>query len=95
MTLGGTVTSFIMKISCNFCNLSGFFLMTPEQGKGSDPPLFEDYHHAWRSDLASLAWWITETRQQSSGKDANCLFHYRHVMKRMKKKKIGHMDTLL
>lgn len=79
--------------------------MTPEQGKGSEPPpqpqplLFEDYHHAWLSDLASLAWWITETRQQSSGKDADCLFHSRHVTHRMKKKrkkkKIGHMETLL
>lgn len=69
--------------------------MTPEQGKGSDRPLSEDYHHAWMSDLASLAWWITETRQQSLGKDADCLFHSRHVMHYMKKKKkIGHMDTL-
>lgn len=65
--------------------------MIAQQEKGSDPP-FEDHHRAF------LAWWITQTRPQSSGKDADRLFHSRHVThhtKKKKKKKIGHMDTLL
>lgn len=64
--------------------------MTLEQGKGSDPSLFEDYHHAWLPDLASLTWWITETRQQSSGEDADCLFHSGHAMHHMKEKNRPH-----
>lgn len=87
-----------MRVSCDFCNpiysSFFFFLISPEQRKGSDPALLEDCHHAWLSDLAALAWWITGTRQQSLGKDADCLFHSQ-TCDAPHEKKIGHLDTLL
>lgn len=93
MTLGGTITSFIMKISCNFCNLSGFFSRLLNKERDLTPL----YLRIIIIMLGGLTLPPSPGGLQKQGsKDANCLFHSRHVMKRIKKKKkIGHMDTLL